>query len=165
MIDLHAKHDSHHTHKRPFRNAPIYAKVIENPNLKDVGYAAQTELVNDLNYMNIKPIIVDSKTILINPKLALNRLPYSKSLRREYAKWKEADALKMEYGQNIGIKTFTNLLDLKSLIQKKSLFLKLLNRFSNHVYLIIKPHQIIFKIRMFKKIILFHAQLWSNCHW
>ena len=53
---------------------PSYAKVIENPNLNDVGYASQTKLVNDLNYMNIKPIIVDSKTILINPKLALNRL-------------------------------------------------------------------------------------------
>ena len=33
-----------------------------------------TDLVNELNYMNIKPIIVDSKTILINPKLALNHL-------------------------------------------------------------------------------------------
>ena len=45
-----------------------------HPNLKDVGYAAHTDLVNELNYMNIKPIFVDSKTILINPKLALNHL-------------------------------------------------------------------------------------------
>ena len=58
----------------PVEMLPSYAKVIENPNLKDVGYAAHTDLVNELNYMNIKPIIVDSKTILINPKLALNHL-------------------------------------------------------------------------------------------
>jgi len=58
----------------PVEMLPSYAKVIENPTLKDVGYAAHTELVNELNYMNIKPIIVDSKTILINPKLALNHL-------------------------------------------------------------------------------------------
>ena len=58
----------------PEEMLPSYTKVIKNPNIKDVGYAAQTELVNDLNYMNIKPIILDSKTILINPKLALNRL-------------------------------------------------------------------------------------------
>ena len=58
----------------PVEMLPSYAKVIENPNLKDVGYAAHTDLFNELNYMNIKPIIVDSKTILINPKLVLNRL-------------------------------------------------------------------------------------------
>lgn len=58
----------------PEEMLPSYTKVIKNPNINDVGYAAQTDLVNDLNYMNIKPIIVDSKTILINPKLALNRL-------------------------------------------------------------------------------------------
>tara|TARA_B100001057_G_C22195057_1_gene698499 strand:+ start:12 stop:446 length:435 start_codon:yes stop_codon:yes gene_type:complete len=58
----------------PEEMLPSYAKVIENPNLEDVGYAAHTDLVNELNYMNIKPIIMDSKTILINPKLALNRL-------------------------------------------------------------------------------------------
>ena len=58
----------------PEEMLPSYAKIIQNPNLKDVGYAAHTDLVNDLNCMNIKPIIVDSKTILINPKLALNHL-------------------------------------------------------------------------------------------
>ena len=58
----------------PEEMLPSYTKIIKNPNIKDVGYAAQTDLVNDLNYMNIKPIIIDSKTILINPKLALNRL-------------------------------------------------------------------------------------------
>ena len=58
----------------PVEMLPSYAKVIEKPSLKDVGYAAHTDLFNELNYMNIKPIIVDSKTILIHPKLTLNRL-------------------------------------------------------------------------------------------
>ena len=38
----------------PLEMHPSCAKVIENPNPKDVDYGAQTDSVNELNYMNIK---------------------------------------------------------------------------------------------------------------
>lgn len=58
----------------PFEMLPSFAKVIENPTLNDVGYAMHIELLEYLNKQDIKPIVIDSKDILLNPEKALTKL-------------------------------------------------------------------------------------------
>ena len=72
----------------PVEMLPSFAKVIENPTIDDVGYALHVELVNKLHKKNIKPIVLDSKTVLLNPKKLLTRLcrlidiPFDSSMLR-----------------------------------------------------------------------------------
>lgn len=51
-----------------------FAKVIDNPSIKDLGYPDQIELVNYLNEININPIVIDSKRLLLDPHAMLNKL-------------------------------------------------------------------------------------------
>jgi hypothetical protein len=51
-----------------------FAKVIDNPSIKDLGYADQIELVTYLNKINISPIVIDSKRLLLNPEGMLIKL-------------------------------------------------------------------------------------------
>jgi len=58
----------------PVEMLPSFAKVIDKPTIHDVGYKLHIELINYFQKMNIKPIILDSKEILLNPKKALSHL-------------------------------------------------------------------------------------------
>lgn len=51
-----------------------FAKVIPNPTMADIGYAAHIELVEKLKAMGIKPIVLDSKEVLLNPEKRLKKL-------------------------------------------------------------------------------------------
>lgn len=58
----------------PVKMLPSFAKVIKNPTMDDVGYSMHVELIDYLQKMNIKPIVIDSKEILLHPKKMLNKL-------------------------------------------------------------------------------------------
>lgn len=58
----------------PVEMLPSFAKVIDNPTITDVGYALHIELVDYFHKMNINPLVLDSKKILLNPKKVLSRL-------------------------------------------------------------------------------------------
>lgn len=50
---------------------PSIVKQIPNPTMQDVGYAAHLELLNYLNGIGQKPLVIDSKEVLINPRKKL----------------------------------------------------------------------------------------------
>jgi hypothetical protein len=58
----------------PVEMLPSFAKVIANPNTYDVGYESHIELVAYLEKINILPIIVDSKDILLDPEGMLKKI-------------------------------------------------------------------------------------------
>ncbi len=60
--------------RNPVEMLPSFDKVIKNPTIDDVGYALHTELIGYFNKAGIKPIILDSKKILLNPKKELTSL-------------------------------------------------------------------------------------------
>ena len=51
-----------------------YAKVIPNPKMEDIGVEKQYELYNHLENIGKTPIVLDSKYLLKNPKIILNKL-------------------------------------------------------------------------------------------
>ena len=51
-----------------------YAKVIPNPKMNDIGVRQQYELYLSLEERGGKPIVLDSKYLLQNPELILNKL-------------------------------------------------------------------------------------------
>ena len=58
----------------PVEMLPSFDKVIENPGMNDVGYEDHIQLLEDLEGMGTKPIVVDSKNILIDPEEGLKNL-------------------------------------------------------------------------------------------
>ena len=58
----------------PFDMLPSFAKVIKDPTMADVGYEAHIELLDSLLKRGIEPIIIDSKNLLLNPRVALTKL-------------------------------------------------------------------------------------------
>lgn len=58
----------------PLEMLPSYAKEIENPTMKDVGYAKHIKLLEYLKYNNLPVIVLDSKSILMNPESQLKNL-------------------------------------------------------------------------------------------
>ncbi|MCB0760783.1 MAG: sulfotransferase family protein [Flavobacteriales bacterium] len=48
-----------------------FSKVIEHPQMQDVGYAAHIELLTFLQSMNCTPIVIDSAKLLQNPERVL----------------------------------------------------------------------------------------------
>ncbi len=58
----------------PVEMLPSFAKVIENPDMDDVGYASHLELLEYLQKNNIDPIVVDSKDILLDPEGKLKKI-------------------------------------------------------------------------------------------
>jgi len=60
---------------RPPRDMlPSYAKQVKNPYMKDVGYKKHLELVKYLDERGRKPVIIDSKKMLQDPKSGLRKL-------------------------------------------------------------------------------------------
>ena len=60
--------------RNPKEMLPSFDKVIHNPKMIDVGYAAHTELINYFEANNISYFIIDSKKILLNPERVLELL-------------------------------------------------------------------------------------------
>ena len=58
----------------PLEMLPSFHKVINNPSIHDVGYAKHSELLDYFESHNIKPIVLDSKRVLLNPKKVLTQL-------------------------------------------------------------------------------------------
>ena len=60
--------------RNPVEMLPSYAKEIENPTMKDVGYAKHIKLLEYLESNNLPVIVLDSKSILLNPENQLQNL-------------------------------------------------------------------------------------------
>ena len=58
----------------PVEMLPSFAEVIDNPTMTDVGYQLHIDLVSYLESIAVKPIIIDSKRILLDPEKALREL-------------------------------------------------------------------------------------------
>lgn len=58
----------------PLEMIPSFAKVIEQPTIRDIGYAMQVDLVNHLLKKGVQPIVLDSKSVLQNPEKILKTL-------------------------------------------------------------------------------------------
>jgi len=63
-----------------------FDKVIPNPTMQDVGYEAHLKLLNHLENMGQKVLVLDSKDILLNPRKALTKfcedvgIPFEESM-------------------------------------------------------------------------------------
>lgn len=60
--------------RNPYEMIASFSKQIEHPTLKDVGYAAHLRLLNYLNEHQLKVIVLDGKSVLLNPKKVLTEL-------------------------------------------------------------------------------------------
>lgn len=60
--------------RNPEEMLPSYAKEIPNPTMQDVGYAKHIELLEYLQNQNIPVVVIDSASILKNPKEKLTSL-------------------------------------------------------------------------------------------
>lgn len=60
--------------REPVEMLSSFGEVIENPQMHDVGYKAQVELLHDLIARRIPVTVVDSKTILMDPSRQLELL-------------------------------------------------------------------------------------------
>lgn len=58
----------------PAEMLPSYAKEVNHPDLKDVGYLKHLELLDFLINAGNPPIVLDSKRLLMNPEKILNKL-------------------------------------------------------------------------------------------
>ena len=58
----------------PKEMIPSFAKVIKQPTIEDIGYKKHVELLQFLEKIGQQPIVLDSKTVLINPKKTLTKL-------------------------------------------------------------------------------------------
>ena len=56
----------------PKEMLPSYDKAVKNPSMKDVGYAAHLKLYDYLCSIDKKPLVLDSRRILENPKKQLS---------------------------------------------------------------------------------------------
>lgn len=87
----------------PIEMLPSFDKVIENPSLEDVGYAKHTELLDYFEAKNIKPIVLDSKRVLLNPKKVLTELcdfigiPFDESMLHWQAEARPEDGVWAKY--------------------------------------------------------------------
>ena len=60
--------------RNPEKIIASYSKVIPNPKMNDIGVKQQYELYLSLEKIGKTPIVLDSKYLLINPELMLNKL-------------------------------------------------------------------------------------------
>lgn len=58
----------------PIEMLPSYSKVVKQPSMQDVGYQLHIDLIRDLRAMNLPVIVIDSKSILLNPEEQLRKL-------------------------------------------------------------------------------------------
>ena len=63
--------------RNPSEIISSYAKVIPNPNMEDLGVQMQYELFHELKEKNQLVVVLDSKVLLKNPKLALQKLCFN----------------------------------------------------------------------------------------
>ncbi|MCG2589818.1 sulfotransferase family protein [Rhodohalobacter sulfatireducens] len=72
----------------PREMLPSYAKEVKHPTMRDVGYAKHLELLEYLQEIGQKPIVLVSEKVLKNPGEMLNRLcnsigiPFERSMLR-----------------------------------------------------------------------------------
>jgi len=60
--------------RNPFEMIASFSKQIEHPTLQDVGYAAHLKLLRYLNDHHLKVIVLDGKSVMLNPKKVLTEL-------------------------------------------------------------------------------------------
>lgn len=60
--------------RNPQEMLPSFDKVIENPNINDVGYALHIELLDYFKTHSIPFTVLDSKKVLLNPEDTLKKL-------------------------------------------------------------------------------------------
>ena len=53
---------------------PSFNKVINNPTIDDVGYALHIDLIEYFKLNQIPFVVLDSKKVLLNPKVTLQKL-------------------------------------------------------------------------------------------
>lgn len=58
----------------PVEMLPSYAKAVENPVLGDTGYAGSVRMLDYLLAQGKKPVVLDGREILRNPKAMLSQL-------------------------------------------------------------------------------------------
>lgn len=58
----------------PVEMLPSFAEVIKNPSMQDVGYKMHLDIVEQLQEMGLPVIVVDSKSVLLNPEKQLQKL-------------------------------------------------------------------------------------------
>ena len=86
--------------RNPEKIINSYNKIIRNPKMKDIGVKQQYELYLDLEKRGKKPIVLDSKYLLQDPKLILKKvcalleipfdkamLKWEKGVRKEDGVW------------------------------------------------------------------------------
>lgn len=89
--------------RNPEEMLPSFAKVIENPNIDDVGYALHVELLNYFHQHHISHIVLDSKKVLINPEKTLQRLckqvgiPFDQNMLSWQPQQREEDGIWAKY--------------------------------------------------------------------
>lgn len=60
--------------RNPVEMLSSFREIIENPQMNDVGYKAQVDLLHDLSDRGIPVTVVDSKSLLMNPRIHLELL-------------------------------------------------------------------------------------------
>lgn len=60
--------------RNPVEMLPSFAKVIDSPSMKDVGYEDHIILLEQLEQLKEKPIVVDSTQVVLNPQKALEKI-------------------------------------------------------------------------------------------
>lgn len=58
----------------PLEMLPSYAEVVDTPTMEDVGYKMQLELIEQLQKEKLPVIVLDSKAVLLNPEMQLQKL-------------------------------------------------------------------------------------------
>jgi hypothetical protein len=80
-----------------------FSKVIKEPSMSDVGYAAQLDLFKDLEAMDARVVVIDSKKILENPEKELKALctfmeiPFERSMLQWQAGPRPEDGIWAKY--------------------------------------------------------------------
>lgn len=92
--------------RNPKEMLPSFDKVIENPNINDVGYALHMELLNYFKKHQIPFTVLDSKKVLLNPEKTLSKLcdfigiPFDKNMLSWPAQQLEEDGIWAKYWYN-----------------------------------------------------------------
>ena len=80
-----------------------YSKQVQNPSMRDVGYAKQLKLFDYLKSIGQQPAVIDSKEVLMNPKKKLSALcshlglPFDESMLGWTAGPRPEDGIWAEY--------------------------------------------------------------------
>ena len=60
--------------RNPLEMLPSFDKVIKNPTIDDVGYKLHIDLIEEFRKNNIDFVVLDSKSVLLNPEGVLRQL-------------------------------------------------------------------------------------------